>query len=153
MLLLFQDLKTLSKKIKDVQTELKWSKTGKESEAGGSRPMESEEGVINYGEQKIVEIKTSVQSTLTMIDDAEKIGIDTAAKLAGQGEQLQIISNDLYEIEDTLKRAQEITRRMARRVLTDRYVWALTVLIVLAIIGIIALKATGKTVTGSYNSA
>jgi hypothetical protein len=134
--------------MKSVQGELKWTKTGDDKAALKSQPMATEEGAIAYGDQKITEIKTSVQSTMIMIDEAEKVGTQTAAQLVSQGQQLQTVSDNLYEIEDTLQRATAITRRMARKVMTDKYVWVLTVLIILAIIAIIALKATGKSVSG-----
>jgi hypothetical protein len=146
------ELKNVTKRIKEVQGELKWAKTGDGAMADvkeKSGPLATEEGVISHGDKLITDIKTSVQNTIITIDEAEKVGTQAAAQLVAQGQQLQLISDDLYEIEDTLGRATAITRRMARKVLTDKYVWALTVLIILAIIGVIALKATGRSVTSN----
>eukprot|EP00475_Leptophrys_vorax_P037676 TRINITY_DN6522_c0_g1_i1.p1 TRINITY_DN6522_c0_g1~~TRINITY_DN6522_c0_g1_i1.p1 ORF type:complete len:221 (+),score=77.40 TRINITY_DN6522_c0_g1_i1:88-750(+) len=148
------EMKHLTKRVKEVQGELKWAKTGDQAASEAKdHPASTEEGLINYGDKLMSDIKQSVQSTIVMIDEGEKIGTNAAAQLVAQGQQLQKVSDDLYEIEDTLGRAQAITRRMARKVLTDKYVWGLTVLIVLAIIGVIALKVTGHTTTTSVSGA
>jgi predicted nucleic acid-binding Zn-ribbon protein len=136
------ELKGILKQIKEIQSELKWARTGDAAASAQGGPAATELGVISHGNNLMSKIDESTNNTLVMINEAEGIGTKTAAQLAAQGEQLQHISDNLYEIEDTLQRATAITKRMARRLLTDKYVWVLTVLIILAIIGIIALKVT-----------
>jgi hypothetical protein len=141
------ELKGIMKTIKEIQGELKWAKTGDAARNSQAGPAATEMGLISHGNNLMDKIDDSTNNTIVMINQAEDIGVKTAAQLAAQGEQLQKVSDNLYEIEDTLARATAITKRMARRLLTDKYVWVLTVLIILAIIGIIALKVTGYNIT------
>eukprot|EP00475_Leptophrys_vorax_P046128 TRINITY_DN978_c0_g1_i1.p1 TRINITY_DN978_c0_g1~~TRINITY_DN978_c0_g1_i1.p1 ORF type:complete len:226 (+),score=84.80 TRINITY_DN978_c0_g1_i1:62-739(+) len=151
-----QELKNLKFKFANVKTELNWAKTADEAveemkEMNEHTPEATEADVIKSGEETIIHINESTKVTLEMIAQAEDLAVKTALKLKEQGEQLGTIDADLYEIEDTLARATAITRRMARRVLTDKYVWVLLVLIVLALMGVVALKVTGHSITGNTN--
>jgi hypothetical protein len=81
----------------------------------------------------ITETKSSADTAIQMLNDTENIGIGVATQLKQDTEKLQKMSDDLYAIEDNVKRATAITRRMFRRVATDRYMWVLIFLILVAI--------------------
>jgi hypothetical protein len=146
------DIRAMKIKLKNVQVDLKWAKSPDEVRVD-IVPEVTEEKVIAVGDGLIAGINKSTAETLRMIKEAEDLAIRTAEQIKAQGEQLQEFDKDLFEIDDTLKRATVVTKRMARNVLTDRYLWALTVLIILIIITVVALKATGHSLTNSFGNA
>jgi len=71
------------------------------------------------------------------IEDTTVIATNAAENIALQGEQLQRNYNDLFEIDDTLKRAGKIVRRMLRRTASDKVVWFCTGLLFILIVCIV----------------
>lgn len=76
--------------------------------------------------------------------DAAQIGQQVAVKLEEQRQQIEGIYNDLYEIDDHLKRSMAIMKRMLRRTLTNRYLWCLIMLILIGVVFIGVWKGTGQ---------
>lgn len=68
------------------------------------------------------------------------MGTSTAQKMKLQTEQLNRVHDQAFEIEGTLHRATFIVKRMLRRTATDRYIWCMSFLVVVAIIFIIVWK-------------
>lgn len=141
-------MKDFERQIKQIQGELKWARSGAAA-SENQGPGASENGMIEYGDQLISKVNNSADTTMIMLAEAEGIGINVADTLKKNTEQLSKVNDELYEIEDTLQRAAAITKRMARRVATDKVVWVMSLLIIIAIIVIIVLKVKGKSVNAS----
>jgi hypothetical protein len=73
----------------------------------------------------------------------EEVAQETMVTLRDQTEQIGKIHQDLEEIDDTLKMATNELRRYVRRLATDKLIVGFTALIVLGILTIIILNATG----------
>ena len=67
--------------------------------------------------------------------------------LHDQTEQIANIDKNLAEIDDEIDRATRVLKRMGRRVMTDKYIWALIFLIFAAIIAIIVVSVVEGNVT------
>jgi len=68
------------------------------------------------------------------------MGMDITDQLAQQTKQLEHINDEVYEINDEMKRSKAILVRMLRRVASNKYLWVMIVLIMMAIIFIIVWK-------------
>lgn len=100
----------------------------------------TEEKYIREGDELLESNKDILQATLQRVQDARSLGESGIEKLKRQNEQLAGISENLDQMEDTLKVSQRLLRQMARRMLTDKYLWMLMFLVVAAIIGIILVQ-------------
>lgn len=83
------------------------------------------------------ETDKAADNTIQMLHDSEAIGIKVGTQLKEQTEQIQRMTDELFAIEDTVDRAMAIVKRMYRKVKTDKYIWVLFVLIVIAVFAII----------------
>eukprot|EP00483_Globobulimina_turgida_P004867 UN04876 len=106
------------------------------------------DAAINYGRR--LQDRTDAAGGRAIRDLAEthEIAINTACMLQDQTEQIGLIDRDLAEIDDEINRATRIIKRMGRRIMSDKYIWCLIILIVLTIIGIII----GSVVNGETSS-
>ncbi|ETO28133.1 hypothetical protein RFI_08999 [Reticulomyxa filosa] len=81
---------------------------------------------------------------IEMVAETEEKAKATAEQVHQQTGQIQKIDKNLAEIDNELDRATKIMRRMGRRVLTDKYIMCLMVLVFAAIIVVIALAIERK---------
>ena len=144
----FQKLKAEASKLKQIVRDVEWAKTT-DKDADDVSDMKqdpqkmSSEDMRKYGTGLMKETQEGADNTLAIIEDTKVTGAETAAKLKAQTEQLERVHDAAFEIEDTLQRATFIVKRMLRRTATDRYIWCLTFLIIVAVIIIIVLKIIG----------
>jgi len=81
---------------------------------------------------------------IEILHETEEKARETAGKVKEQTGQLERVDKSLHEIDDELVRATRIMRRIGRRVLTDKYIMCLIVLIFLALIAVIVLAVLKK---------
>lgn len=90
------------------------------------------------------ESMNSVARSQRLVDQAEKIGVETASKLKDQTDQMKRIYSQVDNIEGNLARADKIMREFVKRMATDKLVLCFILLILVGIITIVAWKATHK---------
>jgi uncharacterized phage infection (PIP) family protein YhgE len=143
-------LKKHKKTIQGVKNDLEWAKQnatrdellGERAEPVGP-DLASESGVVQHGKNVLDESGQSLQRTLAKVSETRVIAVDTAGKIQEQTNQIEGMYNDLYEIDDTMKRSTAIMKRMFRKVKTEKYLWVLIFLIVAAVLFILIYKAAG----------
>jgi hypothetical protein len=122
------------KAIKELENEIEWKKTSdvRNQLMGDHKitiPDQSEEGLINHGRGVLNESKSSLQRTMMTIAQAREVAVGTAEKLRQQTEELERINNNLAQIDATMGSASKTIRSIARRVMTDKYIWVLIFLL------------------------
>jgi hypothetical protein len=100
------------------------------------------EGIIQYAKNLQNKDIDGVRRTIGVIGDAKEIGIQTAAKIQAQTEQIAKMKDDLAAIESELTRAGRHASIMIRKTMNSKVVWVLTGLIVVCIAIIIIMKTT-----------
>ncbi|CEO95363.1 t-SNARE coiled-coil homology domain-containing protein [Plasmodiophora brassicae] len=139
-------------KVKEFQRDLEWARSEFE-QANANVVIESsdfvserideverERRLLAYGQSLMAQTTDSGNNALRIIEETKAVGTETAAKLKQQGEQLTRIHDQAFEIEDTLDRAIFIGKRLGRRLATDKFIWVMIMLIVLAAIFIVVWK-------------
>jgi uncharacterized membrane protein YgaE (UPF0421/DUF939 family) len=106
------DSKKIKQQFKDIKKNLKWAATASEAPENKN----SEEAVVAYGDELIVDINKRSRNVIGMIDQAEKAGTGAANKLKTQGDQLSNVDKDLHEIDSSLNHSSGIIKRLARGV-------------------------------------
>ncbi|EAN90214.1 hypothetical protein, conserved [Trypanosoma cruzi] len=98
--------------------------------------------------RRVNTIQTSTLGSLAMterlLNDTETVGIDAAAKLRSQTEQIQRVNENLNELDSDVNRAKKELTAFIRRMMTDRIIILFSVLILIGIITIVVLKVTKK---------
>jgi hypothetical protein len=69
---------------------------------------------MNSARIKMADSTKSLENTLRMIKDAEKLGRSTQSQLDSQKDQIIKAQSSVYEIQSTLRSADKVTRRMQR---------------------------------------
>lgn len=103
--------------------------------------LESNDGLINHGLNTQQASKESLQRTMAVTAEAQVMGRETATKLDEQEKQVECMYGDLATIEGNVKRSRKIISRMARKVRTDKYIWVVVFLTIVAIVFIIIYKS------------
>jgi SNARE protein len=83
------------------------------------------------------EIADTTKGIQRDLDETEHIGIGVNSRLLQQREQIERTQGNLDDTEDSLARSKKILSRMGRRVLTDKCIQYLIILIELGIIAMI----------------
>ena len=86
-----------------------------------------------------------------MVQNAQAIGTEAASLLKGQTAQMENIHEQVEEIESNLNMANKQMRRYMRRLVTDKIVVCFFGLIVLGLVAIVVLHATGVVRDTSVN--
>jgi len=135
--------------LQKLNADLEWAKTeseraqlmdGRSGEATSVDQMTAQQ-IIQKGaaiqEQSIASTTRSKQ----MIEQSKAVGVEAAAKLKQQTEQMRNIDDDIMKVETNLKRADLLLRAFLRRMATDKFVMVFLFLIVVGIVTIIIYKA------------
>jgi methyl-accepting chemotaxis protein len=96
--------------------------------------------LMKYGMKLQEDDNTRLKNIARTVEDAKEIGIITNQKLADQTDVIVKIDDDLNQIETTLERTAKVIKRIARRLLTDKCIWALVLMLVVGIIMLILFK-------------
>eukprot|EP00475_Leptophrys_vorax_P008508 TRINITY_DN1550_c0_g1_i3.p4 TRINITY_DN1550_c0_g1~~TRINITY_DN1550_c0_g1_i3.p4 ORF type:complete len:154 (+),score=49.18 TRINITY_DN1550_c0_g1_i3:670-1131(+) len=83
------------------------------------------------------EMKDTTLAIQRDLDETEHIGVGVNSRLLQQREQIQRTQQGLDDTEDSLARSKKILKRMGRRVLTDKCIQYLIILVELGIIALI----------------
>jgi hypothetical protein len=133
--------------LKQFNTDLAWQKTNSTKNAllegataQSALQEESEDALIQHGLEVQQASSESLQRTLAVTAETQVIARSTAQTLDAQTQQLTRMYDDLEKIDSALDRSTVLMRRMARRVLTDKYIWVLIFLVIVAVIVIIVYK-------------
>jgi len=135
--------------LKQIKNDLEWLKENDtRNQLVGDRKernledvdLDTAEGQMTHGRQLQKESVEALQRTVGVIGDTQQIGRDTAIKVQQQTEQIKKMYDDLFTIDDMLKRSRKIIARMMKRTLSSRYVWLLAFFIVVGIAVIIYFK-------------
>jgi len=75
----------------------------------------------------------TLKNICVIIEETKEIGVATAGKLNLQTDQMERLSTDIDSTNSVLSRSLLVMKRMGKKVITDKVVGALSVLVVLAI--------------------
>jgi len=117
---------------KQTTIDIPEGKSGRENE--GSK----EQRKRLLGTQAVVEdTSRALDNTIQQIDQAVDIGTDTTTQLSSQGDQIKASLLGVRETDSILERSRKTLERMRQRVITNKLILYLIILIELGIIGLI----------------
>lgn len=98
------------------------------------------EDMMKYGLQVQQDSTDSLKRTMGLIVASKQTGAQTAATLQKQTDQIINIDNGVENTGESLNRATRIIKRIGRKIATDKVIWVIAGLIVIAIVLIILFK-------------
>lgn len=98
---------------------------------------------MDYGINIMDKSKESLTRSLATIQETVFIGGGSIIAIENMTNQIDSMHDQMESIDSTFKRSTKVLSRIGRRIITDKYIWLLTIMVVIAIICIILLK-TGK---------
>eukprot|EP01083_Nonionella_stella_P299510 1017638_1 len=102
---------------------------------GYSKQDKEERQTLLQGNQILDSTQDALDRSKQVLAETEDIAIDTSDKVNVQGLQLENALANVNEINDTSKRARRIIVGMRRRMMTDRIIQTIIVVLELAIVG------------------
>jgi F0F1-type ATP synthase assembly protein I len=93
--------------------------------------MDTAEQVISHGTTVQTESIASLARTTEMLAETKGIAHDVAVVIETNTEQITTAYDDLYEIDNELKKSIKIMKRIGRDVFSNKYLWFLIVLIII----------------------
>ena len=121
---------------KMTDTNVMDSQMGQSPDAKKMNEME----LIGHGTGLMTDTQTFADNIIITIEDTKHSGTDTLVTMRQQTQQIERVHDKAFAIENTLERTTYIVKRMIRRLGTDRYLWALIFLIIIAVIVIVLIK-------------
>lgn len=103
---------------------------------------ENENELISHGRRIQNDTEKCVERQLATINKTKEIAVQISNKVQSQTEQLQVIDNEVYKIDDMLSRSVAIMKVMGRRVASQKYLWVMIFLIVAGIVAIIVVNTS-----------
>jgi len=143
-------IKELESQVKDFEEQLMWKTGGRRLTQSDKQKdkygniAKDEETAIMYGREMQDRQHDLADQAIVVLSETEEKARDTAEKVKEQSEQMGRIDHSLREIDDELGRATRVMKRIGRRVLTDKYIMCLIVLVFLALIGVIVVATMKK---------
>lgn len=110
------------------------------SGANGLQEEDSNEEMIREGRELMDSNQTALQQTLQTVNEAKVLGHSSVEMLHQQHDQMDRIDGSLSEIETSLEVSRRIVRNLARRMLTDKYLWVMIFFVVCGIIGVVCVN-------------
>jgi len=107
----------------------------------GREPQETEQDYIRAGQEILAMNQMHLQDAKSNLEQARMIGENSLEMLEQQDEALKRTADSLDEMESTLKVSEKVLKSMARKMMTDKYLWVMIGLTALAIIGAIVAAA------------
>ncbi|XP_057477129.1 novel plant SNARE 11-like [Actinidia eriantha] len=96
--------------------------------------------LMENGNQMMDETDQAIERSKKVVHDTVNVGMETAAALKAQTEQMSRIVNELDSIHFSIKKASQLVKEIGRQVATDRCIMAFLFLIVIGVIAIIIVK-------------
>jgi len=141
-----QKKKNYGQALRKFKSKLEWAESTMQrgelldGASDGMSKGQSAEEFMNYGLKKQEETKDALSRTAKTIEETKQVGRDVTVKLEEQTAQLESMYDALKETQGTLQRSTAILKRMARKTMTDKYVWCVVSLVGIAILGLILYK-------------
>ena len=142
------------KKIKEFESQLQWSQAGKspKNQYTADDITKNEDAAIGYGRELQDRTDAAANRAIETLAETHDTATATAEKVYEQGKQIERIGDTLDEVDAEIDRATRVLKRISRRVMTDKYVWCLISLIIVAvIIVIVVLVVDGNGNTNDVN--
>eukprot|EP00298_Acanthocystis_sp_HF-20_P004970 c15269_g1_i1.p1 GENE.c15269_g1_i1~~c15269_g1_i1.p1 ORF type:complete len:227 (+),score=85.45 c15269_g1_i1:33-713(+) len=114
--------------------------TWKVERGGQQQSQQSTSELLKSAHSAQDESFESLERSKRIVEETEQVGIATTTQLGAQREQLINVSKNLDEVEDQLKRADQLIRSFGRRMATDKLILCFLFLIVTGVIFIIGYK-------------
>lgn len=105
------------------------------SENQQSTHLQSQRSLLLQGTQSLNNATQSIQRSQQIANETEQIGSDIIEELGEQREQLDRTRNRLVNTGENLSRSRKILRSMSRRLMTNKLLLAVIILMELAILG------------------
>lgn len=137
------------KYLRQVKRDVKWisghargqeSSRNKSGEFTVDKIEKDEDVAIAYGRKLQFESLQMADRAIKDLEETKNVAADTAVMVNEQTEKISKMDQNLAQIESEMERATQTLKRMSRKVMTDKYVWCLLVLIIIAIIAIIVIQ-------------
>jgi len=143
-----EKLKKHKTDLKTLRSDLEWLKEnntrkelmGDRKEGMQDLDMETSGGMMTYGKELQKQSLESLQRTVGVVGDTQTVARETAVKIAQQTDQIKKMYDELYEIDDMLKRSRKIIARMLRKTASSKTVWILVFCVIVGIALIIYFK-------------
>jgi len=104
--------------------------------------FDTADGLMQHGAAVQADTKEAIARGQAVVKDARDLGVGITTRLDAQNKQTANMIDDLASIDNTLTRANKTLRRIARKIGTDKYLWVLIFLVIVAVIFIIVWKST-----------
>mmetsp|Transcript_90820 Transcript_90820/g.234521 ORF Transcript_90820/g.234521 Transcript_90820/m.234521 type:complete len:281 (+) Transcript_90820:1-843(+) len=152
-------LRRLEEGLKQCKTQIEWKRLDADaiasaaagsSSAGGATEGAGEGGVMSLDQAVVAAEETqkagaqSLQRSLGMALNAEKVGIATLETMHAQEEQMSRIAEDVEDIKANLVRSRKLVGQLARGAAKDRCIQMLCALITIAVLIMVVLAMTGR---------
>ena len=105
---------------------------------------EKEEGLMKHGLNIQNKSTDSLHHTIRIIDDTKHIGQEINTKLDATTAQIIGLYDKLEVIESILSRSTRVIKRIARKMVTDKYVWVVVAIVFCVIVFIILWQNVKK---------
>jgi len=149
-------IKDLQDELRDLDQQLQWTTGGKrktEEEQKHGDIARDENAAIDYGREMQNRQHDLADKGIEILAETEEKAQATAQQVHQQTEQMKKIDTNLSEIDNELDRATKIMKRMGRRVMTDKYIMCLVILVFIAIIAVIVLAIEKNQISTSSNTS
>ncbi|XP_028293756.1 vesicle transport through interaction with t-SNAREs homolog 1B isoform X2 [Gouania willdenowi] len=100
-----------------------------------STHMQSQRVLLLQGTESLKNASQSIERSQYMAAESEQIGTDIIQELGGQRDQLDRARDRLVNTGENLSRSRKILRAMSRRLVTNKLLLAVIILMELAILG------------------
>jgi hypothetical protein len=127
----------LLNRVKDASNKVQRNELLGPNGAGNDDQEDStEDRYINEGEKILDDNQRILQATLARVHDARVIGESGVDKLHQQNDTLNKISADLDDMSTSLDVSKKVLRRIGLKLVTDKYIWILLLLVALGIVAV-----------------
>ncbi|KAG6636064.1 hypothetical protein CIPAW_11G084800 [Carya illinoinensis] len=96
--------------------------------------------LVDSGNRMMDETDQVIERSKKVVHETNNVGIETAAALKAQTNQMSRIVNEMDSIHFSIKKASQLVKELGRQVATDRCIMALLLLIVIGVVAIIIVK-------------
>lgn len=111
-------------------------------ESDDLREMDSQQ-LVQHGRGMMNQTDKSVSRSKKIVHETIEMGAVTAAKLKEQTQKLDAITDELDELQFSVRKSLNLVRDITKGLATDRCVITLMLLVALGVVAIIIVKATG----------
>mmetsp|Transcript_57355 Transcript_57355/g.119941 ORF Transcript_57355/g.119941 Transcript_57355/m.119941 type:complete len:326 (-) Transcript_57355:2-979(-) len=133
----------------EIDRNLVFARTMAEKEAlmegstAGPKPGEglSAAQLIEEAKKTQAEDSAALDRMARMVDDSEAIGVQTNVKLKVQTETMKSINDDIHTVQSNMKRADKLLNQIGRRLMTDKLIACLLLLLLIGIVVLVAVRA------------